>query len=130
MASCSKCNGTKKVKCVKCGGKGQIESEWFKSLHNLPDERLYFEYEKRQREVPKLTMELISNEREIEELRREDERIRNLYGPAEYARRVQLLPYMPVGHSGILESRINKLEREMAGIQEVLESRHSSSSMR
>ena len=129
MASCSKCNGTKKVKCVKCGGKGQVESEWFKSLPNLSDERLYFEYEKRQREVQQLNMEFISNERAIEEMQREDQRIKDLYGGGEFARRVESgqLPYIPgyIEHSVNLRSRIAELEGEMKAIQEVLESRHS-----
>lgn len=129
MASCSKCNGTKKVKCVKCGGKGQVESEWFKSLHNLPDERLYFEYEKRQREVQQLTMEEISLYREIEEMRREDRRIMDLCGVEEYNRRLrggQLPPIPEAGrHGGNLGRRRVELEGEMKAIQEVLESRHS-----
>lgn len=70
-SECSQCYGTQKLACQNCSGKGKLESEWLKSLRDLPVDRLRFEYEKRQRGISNVQMQVSSVQRQFDELQQE-----------------------------------------------------------
>jgi hypothetical protein len=67
-AQCSRCGSTGQLKCTSCGGSGKVPSEWYGSLAAMPVEKLKFEHEKRQRNIPMLETRLFGVQREHEEL--------------------------------------------------------------
>lgn len=70
-ATCSRCNATRKIKCNECGGSGKVEGEWIKSLRDWPVDRLRFEHQKRQSEIPGLQLQLSRLQRQMDELQNE-----------------------------------------------------------
>jgi predicted RNase H-like nuclease (RuvC/YqgF family) len=93
LKKCPKCNDTRKIKCKECNGSGKVESEWYKSLRNMPVERLRFEYEKRQREIQSLEIQMDRLSREYEDA-------------------YQVHMDLPIGYGS---SRLDSLERQMSG---------------
>lgn len=121
VPSCATCGGSGKIECSKCAGTGKIESAWYKSLNNLPVERLRFEYEKRQREIQQLQIKISRRSRELDDMYEEYERDRNanpyLYDhPGAYPGGLDSIPR----EISQLEENIGKLEDEMEAIDEVL----------
>ena len=77
LPQCGTCGGTGNVGCATCAGKGQLISEWFKSLQAMPVERLRFEHEKREREIASVQRENHSTQIEISRLSREAQEMYN-----------------------------------------------------
>ena len=111
LASCERCNGTKKVICKDCGGKGKVESEWTKSLRELPVDRLRFEIEKRQREISNLQIQVSRLSRE------EDEAYDDYVNGRSYGMDYTLRVARDKVHR---QSEIEGLESEIEAIEQVI----------
>lgn len=119
-ASCKVCGGTQRIQCGHCKGSGKMESEFFKSLKNLPVDRLKFEYEKRQREIQQVQTKISRLSREEEDIREDYYRDKS-ENPGAY-----IHGGYPIGLDSIpreigqLEKRIGEIEDDMEAINQVL----------
>jgi len=126
-ANCAKCKGRRSITCPECKGAGRFESQWVKSLHSCPVDRLRFEIEKRQRKISTLQIQLSRNTREYDRLQEEwnDE-----YNSRRAQGRGALNDFDASGFQGgttylinqiqACEGEISQLESEMNAIEQVL----------
>lgn len=136
QSSCGRCHGTRKYGCSKCVGSGRIVSDWFKSLDQLPIERLKFEYEKRQREVASAERKVGSFQTQISRISHELDEMYEWYerdclerpgaynaagtepaGLHDFPREINRLQ----GEISDKEAQIRDLEDEMGAIEEVMD---------
>ncbi len=123
--TCNQCGATGKIKCTTCNGSGAVESEWSRSLREMPIDRLKFEYEKRHRSISTLrtkhssvTHDYEQSERECEEYQ-EEQRSHGIRHPdligENYRNKL-------IGEMGSCESQISEMESEMKAIERAMES--------
>ena len=65
---CPFCRGSGRAKCDGCNGAGRFEGQWLKSLQNTPTEQLRFEYQKGQREITNLSLQIQIASQELREI--------------------------------------------------------------
>lgn len=138
LSSCARCGGTGTNACMSCGGSGKVVSEWFKSLDNLPVDRLRFEHEKRERDIAATQREINSKQVEISRYSREldemynyveQEKMRNPYAFSEAGSYPGGLNDIPRWINNLQsecsskQGTIHQLEEEIAAIHEVLDTK-------
>lgn len=131
-AQCSQCGTTQKIGCRTCNGSGKVESQWSKSLKNLPVDRLRFEHEKRQREVSTLEIQISRVQRQIDQLQQD---WNDAYEEAASSGSRGIHNFDASGYQsgdralyneiGNLEKRRSELESEMQAIEQALNTKWS-----
>ena len=112
-AQCSECGSTGQLKCTPCGGSGKVPGEWYRSLAAMPLEKLKFEHEKRQRNIPILEARSSAVERELKDL------IDSSLSSDVFNTRFRTL----VGRRDSFDSDVDTLKEEMDAIEKVMESK-------
>ncbi len=67
-AQCLKCGATGQLMCSTCKGSGRVRSEWYRSLSQMPVDRLKFEHQKRQQRISVLEMKQMGLQRQYDSI--------------------------------------------------------------
>jgi hypothetical protein len=134
---CGTCGGKGTCPCANCKGTGRVLSDWYRSLAKLPQDRLRFEYEKRQSAIMGNRQKISIIQTKISRLSAEYE---DAYAEYDADRRARPWLYEEAGswpgiidshpramsrlesEASDIESSISEIEDEMEAIEEVMNS--------
>ena len=135
---CSTCGGRGTYNCTNCSGTSRVLSDWYKSLAKMPQDRLRFEYEKRQSAIMGNRQKIGIIQTKISRLSAEYE---EAYAEYDADRRARPYLYDEAGswpgiidshpremsrlesEASDIESSIGEIEGDMVAIEEVMNSR-------